>query len=185
MIDDVMTEAELKMDTAVSHTREQFAKIRTGRANPQLVTDLPVEYYGTKTPLQQLAGISVPEARMLVINPYDAAALKEIERAVASADLGLNPTNDGSIIRIVFPELTEERRKEFVRLTRERAEEGRVSIRNVRRAAKTDLDDLESDSEITQDEHRRAEKTLQDLTDRYVAAIDHMLENKEKELLEV
>ena len=185
MIDDVMTEAELKMETAVDHTREQFGKIRTGRANPQLVTDLPVEYYGTKTPLQQLAGVSVPEARLLVINPYDASALKEIERAVSASDLGVNPTNDGSVIRIVFPDLTEERRKEYVRLARERAEEGRVSIRNVRRAAKSDLDDLESDSDITEDDHRRAEKALQDLTDRYVAAIDSLLVKKEKELLEV
>ena len=185
MIDDVMTEAELKMDTAVGHTREQFGKIRTGRANPQLITELPVEYYGTRTPLQQLAGIAVPEARMLVVNPYDQNALKEIERAIAAADLGVNPTNDGTVIRIVFPDLTEERRKEYVRLARERAEEGRVSIRNVRRSAKSDLDDLEEESEITEDDHRRAEKSLQDLTDRYVAAIDQLLANKEKELLEV
>lgn len=185
MIDDVMTEAELRMETAVDHTRDQFGKIRTGRANPQLVTDLPVEYYGTRTPLQQLAGISVPEPRMLVINPYDAGALKAIERAVAASDLGVNPTNDGKLIRIVFPDLTEERRREYVRLARERAEEGRVSIRTVRRSGKSDLDDLESDGGITEDEHRRAEKSLQELTDRYVASIDHLLANKEKELLAV
>jgi ribosome recycling factor len=185
VIDDTLAEAELKMDAAVDHTRDQFGKIRTGRANPQLVTELPVEYYGAKAPLQQLAGISVPEARMLVINPYDHNALKEIERAISASDLGVNPTNDGTVIRIVFPDLTEERRKEYVRLARERAEEGRVSVRNIRRSAKSDLDDLEDAGEITEDDHRRAEKSLQDLTDKYVAAIDHLLANKEKELLEV
>lgn len=185
MIDDVLTEAQLKMDTAVAHTREQFGKIRTGRANPQLVAEVPVDYYGTKTPLQQLAGISVPEPRMLVINPYDANAMKEIERAISGADLGVNPSNDGTVIRIVFPDLTEERRKEYVKLARERAEEGRVSIRNIRRSAKSDLDDLESSSEITEDDHRRAEKSLQDVTDKFVAAVDQLLANKEKELLEV
>lgn len=185
MIDDVMTEAELRMDGAVDHTRDQFAKIRTGRANPQLVTDLPVEYYGAKTPLQQLAGVAVPEPRMIVVNPYDANALKEIERAIAASDLGVNPSNDGSVIRIVFPDLTEERRREYVKLARERAEEGRISIRSVRRSAKGDLDDLESEGEITEDEHRRAEKALQELTDAYVAQIDGLLANKERELLEV
>lgn len=185
MIDDVMTEAEVRMDAAVDHTRDQFAKIRTGRANPQLVTDVPVDYYGTRTPLQQLAGISVPEPRLLVINPYDQNALKEIERALTASDLGVNPSNDGSVIRIVFPDLTEERRREYVRLARERAEEGRVSVRNTRRSAKSDLDDLEEAGDITEDDHRRAEKTLQDLTDRYVSAIDGLLANKERELLEV
>lgn len=185
MIDDVLTDAELKMSGAVDHTREQFAKIRTGRANPQLIADLPVEYYGAKAPLQQLAGISVPEPRMLVVNPYDANALREIERAIAASDIGVNPSNDGTVIRVVFPDLTEERRREFVRLARERAEEGRVSIRNIRRSAKGDLDDLESESEITEDEHRRAEKSLQDLTDRYVDLIDGLLAKKEQELLEV
>jgi ribosome recycling factor len=185
MIDDVLTDAELKMDTAVDHTRDQFGKIRTGRANPQLISELAVEYYGTRTPLQQLAGISVPEPRMLVVNPYDSSALKEIERAIATSDIGVNPTNDGTVIRIVFPDLTEERRKEYVKVARERAEEGRVSIRNVRRSAKSDLDKLEESSDITQDDHRRAEKTLQDLTDTYVATIDSLLSNKEKELLEV
>lgn len=185
MIDDVMTEAELRMDAAVDHTRDQFAKIRTGRANPQLVTDIGVEYYGTRTPLQQLAGISVPEPRLLVINPYDQGSLKEIERAIMASDLGVNPSNDGTVIRIVFPDLTEERRREYVKIARERAEEGRVSVRNARRAAKSDLDDLEEAGEITQDEHRRAEKTLQDLTDRYVTAVDGLLANKEQELLEV
>jgi ribosome recycling factor len=185
VIDDTMTDAELKMAAAVDHTRGEFAKIRTGRANPGLISDLPVEYYGTKTPLQQIAGIAVPEPRMLVVSPYDANATKEIERAIAASDLGINPNNDGTVIRVVFPELTEERRKEFVKLARERAEEGRVSIRNVRRHAKSDIHKLKEDSEITEDDEHRADKRLQDLTDKHVAEIDHLLANKEKELLEV
>ena len=163
-LDDILREADHKMAAAVEHTRGEFAKIRTGRANPQLVADLPVDYYGTQTPLQQLAGISVPEPRLLVVSPYDRNALKEIERAISSADLGLNPANDGTVIRVVFPELTEERRREFVRLARERAEEGRVAIRNVRRHAKTDLARMESDGEIPEDDHHRADKALQELT---------------------
>jgi ribosome recycling factor len=185
VIDDTLAEAEQKMDAAVEHTRAEFAKIRTGRANPGLISDLRVDYYGTPTPLQQLAGVSVPEPRMLVVTPYDKNAMKEIERSISSADLGLNPSNDGNVIRVVFPELTEERRKEFVKLARERAEDGRVAIRNVRRHAKTDLTRLDDDGEITEDEHRRADKQLQDLTDRHVGRVDELLENKERELLEV
>ncbi|HVM20311.1 MAG TPA: ribosome recycling factor [Egibacteraceae bacterium] len=185
MIDELMMEAELKMSAAVDHTRGEFAKIRTGRANPGLITDLPVEYYGAPTPLQQVAGVSVPEPRMLLVSPYDQSALKAIERAIAQADLGLNPSNDGKVIRVVFPELTEERRKEFVRLARERAEEGRIAIRNVRRSAKHDIGKLANDSEITEDDERRADKELQDVTDKYVHEIDALLANKEKELLEV
>ena len=185
MIDDLMTEAELKMSAAVEHNRTEFAKIRTGRANPGLITDLMVEYYGSPTPLQQVASVSVPEPRMLLVSPYDQQALRNIERAIAKADLGLNPSNDGKVIRVVFPELTEERRKEFVRLARERAEEGRVAIRNVRRGAKHDLSKLKDGSEVTEDEERRADKSLQDLTDRYVHEVDGLLSNKEKELLEV
>jgi ribosome recycling factor len=177
--------AEQRMTGAVEHTRAQFAKIRTGRANPSLIADLSVQYYGTMTPLQQLAGISVPEPKMLVVTPYDRNALKDIERAIAGADLGLNPSNDGTLIRVVFPELTEERRREFVRLARERAEDGRVAIRNVRRHAKQDIHRLEGNGEITEDDAHRGDKRLQELTDRYVAEIDRVLANKEKELLEV
>jgi ribosome recycling factor len=173
------------MSGAVDHTKAEFAKIRTGRANPALITDLRVEYYGAPTPLQQLAGVSVPEPRMLLVTPYDQSALKAIERAIATSDLGLNPSNDGKVIRVVFPELTEERRKEFVRLARERAEEGRVSIRNVRRHGKSDIARLREESEIGEDDERRADKALQDLTDRYVAEVDTLLRHKEKELLEV
>ena len=185
MIDDVMSEARAKMTAAVEHTRASFGKIRTGRANPGLITDLPVDYYGTPTPLQQIAGVSVPEARMLVISPYDASAMKEIERAISQSDLGLNPSNDGTVIRVVFPELTEERRKEFVKLARERAEEGRVAIRNIRRQAKGDVAALLDLSEISEDDAHRADRQLQDLTDSQIAEVDKLLANKEKELLEV
>lgn len=185
MIDDVLTEAELRMSDTVDHTRGEFAKIRTGRANPALIANLPVEYYGTRTPLQQIAGVSVPEPRMLLVNPYDHSALRDIERAIQSADLGINPTNDGTVIRVVFPELSQERRQDFVRLARERAEEGRVAIRNIRRGAKSDLEKLQKDGDISQDEQRRGEADLQKLTDTYVATIDELLGNKERELLEV
>lgn len=185
VIDDVLTEAELRMSDTVDHTRGEFAKIRTGRANPGLIANLPVEYYGTRTPLQQIAGISVPEPRMLLVNPYDHNALRDIERAIQSADLGINPTNDGTVIRVVFPELSQERRQDFVRLARERAEEGRVAIRNIRRSAKSDLDTLRKDGDISQDDQRRSEADLQKLTDTYVATIDELLGNKERELLEV
>jgi ribosome recycling factor len=185
VLDDVMTEAELRMSDSVDHTRGEFAKIRTGRANPQLISGIQVDYYGTKTPLQQIAGVSVPEPRMLLVNPYDARALRDIERAIQTADIGVNPSNDGSVIRVVFPELSEERRRDFVRLARERAEEGRVAIRNIRRSAKSSFDTMQRSGQITEDEHRRAEHALQDLTNTYVATIDELLANKERELLEV
>ncbi len=184
-VDAILNDAKRKMRSAVSYTREEFGKIRTGRANPQLLEDLPVEYYGTKVPLQQLAGISVPEARMLVISPFDHGAMKEIERAITASDLGLNPNNDGQVIRVVFPELTEERRKEYVRHAREKAEEGRVSVRNIRRQAKQELEGLADRGEASEDEARRAEGRLQSLTDDHVGQIDELLSNKEQELLEV
>lgn len=184
-LDEAMTDAELKMDAALEHTRGEFAKIRTGRANPTLVTDLPVAYYGTPTPLQQLAGVTVPEPRMLLVTPYDKSAMKEIERAINGADLGLNPTNDGQVIRVVFPELTEDRRKQFVKIARERAEESRVGIRNTRRTARTAIGKLADSGDITDDDAQRAEGRLQGLTDAHVADVDKLLANKEKELLEV
>lgn len=184
-LDDALQDAELKMDAAIDHVQAEFAKIRTGRANPMLITDLPVEYYGTKTPLQQLAGVTVPEPRMLLVSPYDRTSLKEIERSISMSDLGLNPSNDGAVIRVVFPDLTEERRKQFVKLARERAEEGRIGIRNTRRAARSVVDKLARDGEVTDDDATRADTRLQDLTDRHVAKIDELLSNKERELLEV
>lgn len=185
MIEDTLAEAGQKMDSAVRHTRGEMAKIRTGRANPGLITDLSVSYYGTQTPLQQLAGVTAPEPRMLVVLPYDRNALKEIERAIQASDLGLNPSNDGEVIRVVFPELTQERRRQFVRLAKERAEEGRIAVRNIRRHAKSEIDRLARESEVSDDEARRADKALQELTDQHIASIDQVVTNKEKELLEV
>ncbi|MGH8897878.1 MAG: ribosome recycling factor [Egibacteraceae bacterium] len=185
MIGDTLSEAGQKMDSAVRHARAEIAKIRTGRANPGLITDLPVSYYGAPTPLQQLAGVTAPEPRMLLVSPYDRSVLKEIERAIQASDLGLNPSNDGEVIRVVFPELTQERRRQFVRVTKERAEEGRTAIRNVRRHAKSEIDRLARDGEVPEDEARRADKMLQELTDKHVGSIDLLVTTKEKELLEV
>lgn len=185
MIDDTLDDAQLKMDGAIEHTKDEFAKIRTGRANPQLLVDLRVQYYGAPTPLQQIASVTAPEARVLLVSPYDRSALQDIEKAIISGDLGLNPSNDGNVIRVVFPELTEERRKQFVKIARERAEHGRTSVRNIRRSAKGDLEKLEADGEITQDDLRRAEDDLQKRTDTATKRIDELLRSKESELLEV
>jgi ribosome recycling factor len=185
MIDDTLNQAESKMRKAIEVAKEEFSGIRTGRANPALLHRLTVEYYGTPTPMQQLASISAPEARLLVVAPYDRNATASIEKAIRNSDLGINPSNDGQVIRLAFPPLTEERRKEYVRLTRHRAEEARTSIRNVRRHEKDALERLEKDGEISQDELRRAEQRLQQVTDRYVAEVDSMLQHKERELLEV
>ena len=183
MISDLLTEAELKMDQAVEHVASEFGTVRTGRANPQLLHRISVEYYGSPTPLQQLASVAVPEPRLLVVQPFDKSTVSDIERAIQQADLGLNPTNDGSVIRIAFPPLTEERRKELIRVVRHMAEEGRVSVRNVRRASKADMEDLHG--EISDDDIRRGEEELQKLTDGFTERIDRLLANKEEELLEV
>ena len=183
MIDELLAEAQTKMDQAIEHTVGEFGTVRTGRANPGLLHRITVDYYGTPTPLQQIAGFSVPEARLLVVQPYDKSSITAIEKAIMKADLGLNPSNDGNIIRLVFPQLTEERRKELIRLVRHLAEEGRVAIRNVRRHIKDDIESLEGD--VSEDDVRRAEKTLQDMTDAHVGKIDELLHKKEEELLEV
>jgi ribosome recycling factor len=174
-----------RMHKAVDHARVDFAGVRTGRAAPALVEKLRVDYYGTETPLQQLAGFSVPEPRMLVVTPYDKGALKAIEKAISASDLGINPSNDGSVIRLVFPELTTERRKELVKVVRHRAEEARVAIRNVRRSTRHDLEALEKDGDLSSDELERAEKELEKLTHGTVEEIDRLLGVKEKELLEL
>ena len=184
-VDGILGEARHKMEQAVAHAKEELAKIRTGRANPGLVADLPVDYYGSRTPLQQLAGVSVPEPRTLLINPYDPSAREGIEKAIRDADLGLNPSTDGEVIRVAFPELSEERRKEYVRYARERAEEGRVAVRNVRRQAKSDVERLARDGDLAEDDADRAERRLQGLTDDHVGRIDAALEAKQQELLEV
>jgi ribosome recycling factor len=183
MISDLLNEAEQKMEAATEHVASEFGTVRTGRANPQLLQRISVEYYGSPTPLQQLASISVPEPRLLVVQPFDKSTVNGIERAIQQADLGLNPTNDGSVIRIAFPPLTEERRKELIRVVRHMAEEGKVSVRNVRRSAKTDMEELHG--EISDDDIRRGEDELQKLTDKFTERIDNLLANKEEELLEV
>jgi ribosome recycling factor len=185
MISMILDEARERMAKAVSHARSEFAGVRTGRATPVLVEKLPVDYYGTEVPLQQLAGFSVPEARTLVISPYDKGAMSAIERAIQQSDLGLSPNNDGQVIRLNFPPLTEERRKELVRVVKHMAEEGRVSIRNQRRSGRHDLSALEKDGDISADDMARAEKELDKLTHHYEAEVDRALEHKEQELLEV
>jgi ribosome recycling factor len=157
--------------------------VRTGRANPGLLHRITVDYYGTQTSLQQIAGFSVPEARMLLVQPYDRSSITAIEKAIMKADLGLNPSNDGNVIRLIFPQLTEERRRDLIRVVRNLAEDGRISIRNVRRHTKDDIEALEGD--VSEDDVRRAEKVLQEMTDIHVQKIDELLEKKEEELLEV
>ena len=185
MIDDTLLEAEEKMDKAVSVAKEEFGNIRTGRVHPGIFSKITAEYYGAQTPLNQLASFHVPEPRMIVVQPFDKTSLGAIEKAIRNSDLGVNPGNDGVIIRVVFPELTEERRKEYIKTARSKAEDSRVSIRNVRRHAKDALDKLVKNSEAGEDEVRRAERELQELTDNYVAQIDELLKHKEAELLEV
>jgi ribosome recycling factor len=185
MIDQALKQAEGKMAKAIEVTREEFSGFRTGRASPQLLQKLTVDYYGAPTPLQQLASFSVPEPRTLVIHPYDRNAMSSIEKAILTSDLGLNPSNDGALIRLNFPALTEERRKELIKLLKDRAEHGRVAIRNVRRHAKEEIDRDMKDGKVSEDDGRRAEKELQKLTDRFVAEVDQMLERKEHELSEV
>jgi ribosome recycling factor len=183
MIGDLLREAEQKMEQAVEHVGNEFSTVRTGRANPQLLHRISVEYYGAMTPMIQLASISVPEPRMLVVQPFDKTAIGNIEKAIQQSDLGLNPANDGNVIRISFPPLTEERRKELVKLVKHMAEEGKVAVRNIRRHAKTDMEALHG--EISDDDIRRGEDDLQRLTDRFTERIDELLANKEDELLEI
>lgn len=183
MISDLLAEAEHKMEMAVDHVASEFSTVRTGRANPQLLQRITVEYYGSPTPLQQLASISVPEPRLLVVQPFDKSTVTDIERAIQMADLGLNPSSDGTVIRIAFPPLTEERRKELIKVVKNMAEEGRVSIRNVRRHSKADMEALHG--EISDDDIRRGEDDLQELTDLFVERIEELVGNKEEELLEI
>jgi ribosome recycling factor len=185
VIDEVLLETAEKMAKAVSHTQADFSTVRTGRATPALVEKLRVEYYGSEVPLQQLAGFNVPEPRMLVVSPYDKSSLKAIEKAIMHSDLGITPSNDGQVIRLVFPQLTTDRRKELVKVVKHKAEEGRVAIRNLRRAARHDLEAFEKDGDISVDELERAEKELEKLTHEYVAEIERVLGRKEQELLEV
>jgi len=180
-----MLEAEEKMEKAVHVVREDLASVRTGRATPQMFAKIVVDYYGAMTPVNQLASFHLPEPRMAVITPYDKSSLGAIEKAIRDSDLGVNPTNDGNLIRVVFPQLTEERRKELIKVARHKAEEGRVSIRNIRRHAKDSLDKLVKDGEVGEDDVVRAEKELEKVTHSYVEQVDDALRAKEAELSEV
>lgn len=185
MIDETLLEAEEKMERAIEHAKEEFAAIRTGRASAAMFAKITVDYYGTPTPLSQLASISVPEPRMALIKPYDLSQLAAMEKAIRDSDLGVNPGNEGNQLRIVLPPMTEERRRDMIKVARSKAEEARVAVRNVRRKAKEELDRLVKEGQAGEDEGRRAERELDDLTQRQVAHIDELLKHKEAELLEV
>ena len=185
LVELVVEEARDKMAKAVDHVRSEFSAVRTGRASPALIEHLTVEYYGTPTPLRQIAGFTVPDAMLLVVTPYDKSALGAIEKAIQGSDLGINPSNDGSVIRLAFPPLTEERRKELVKVVRHKAEEGRVAIRNLRRATRHELEAMEKEGSLSTDELDRVEKELEKITHQQVTAVDQLLSHKEKELLEV
>jgi ribosome recycling factor len=183
--DEVLRDATVRMQKAVSVNAEELAAIRSGRASPTLVQRVQVDYYGTMTPLNQLANLSVPEPRLLVIGPYDPNSIAAIEKAILGSDLGITPNNDGQVVRLAFPQLTEERRKELIKVAHTRAEEGRVAVRNIRRHAKQGLEKLKKDHELSEDEERAAEGELQKLTDKHIAEVDANLKRKEQELSEV
>ena len=185
MIDETLFEAEEKMESAVEHAKEEFAAIRTGRATPAMFSKILVDYYGAPTPVTQMASVGVPEPRMVIVKPYDASQLGPIERAIRDSDLGVNPNNEGTQLRIHLPQMTEERRREMIKVARSKAEEGRVAIRNVRRKAKEQIDKLVKDGETGEDDGRRGEKELDDVTHRYVSIVDELVKHKEAELLEV
>ena len=183
--EELVADASTRMDKSVEHARNEFNTVRTGRASAGLLDRINVDYYGTATPLKQLATINVPEPRLLTIQPFDPSSIKTIEKAIQNSELGINPSNDGTVIRLGFPPLTQDRRKELIRVARERAEEGKVAVRNVRRHVKDEMEHLEREGQITEDDLRRQEKDLQRVTDHNVAEIDEVLAAKERELLEV
>ncbi|WP_137121857.1 ribosome recycling factor [Segeticoccus rhizosphaerae] len=185
MLEETLLEAEVKMDKALEVAKEDFATIRTGRANAAMFNKLLVDYYGAPTPLQQLASFHTPEARTVLIAPFDKSSMTAIEKSLRESDLGVNPSNDGNQIRVILPQLTEERRKDYIKLARHKAEEARVSIRNIRRRAKEEMDRAVKDKEIGEDEGTRAEKELEVLTKKFVEQVDEVLKGKEAELLEV
>jgi len=185
VIDETLLEAEEKMDKAVEVAKEDFSTIRTGRASAAMFNKILVDYYGSPTPLQQLASFGTPEARVVIITPYDRSAMAAIEKSVRDSDLGVNPANDGTIIRIVLPHLTEERRKEYIKVAKTKAEDARVSVRNIRRRAKDELDRIARDGEAGEDDVARAEKELEQVTRRHVELIDELLRHKETELFEI
>ena len=178
-------EIEERMDKSISVFEENLSEIRAGRANPAILNKITVDYYGVPTPINQVAGISVPEARLIVIQPWDASVLKEIERAILASDIGINPNNDGKVIRLVFPELNEERRKEIVKDIKKLAEEAKVAVRSIRRDGIDEAKELEKESMITEDDLKRAEEQIQKITDKKIAEIDVILEKKEKEIMSI
>lgn len=185
MIDETLFEAEEKMERAVEFAKEELATIRTGRASPAMFARILVDYYGAPTPVPQMASIAIPEPRMVIIKPHDPSQLRAMEKAIRDSDLGVNPNNEGNQLRIILPPMTEDRRREMIKVARHKGEDGKVAIRNVRRKAKEELDRMVKDGEIGEDEGRRAEKELEDLTHRFVTAVDEVLKHKEAELLEV
>jgi ribosome recycling factor len=185
VIDETLLEAEEKMEKAVAVAKDEFAAIRTGRAHPSMFAKITAEYYGTPTPVNQLASFHIPEPRMVIVQPFDKSSLAAIEKSIRNSDLGVNPSNDGAIIRVVFPELSEERRRDYIKVARHKAEESRVSIRNVRRHAKDSLDKMAKGGDAGEDEVHRAERELDELTHTYVGQVDELLRHKEAELLEV
>ncbi|MDT5091838.1 MAG: ribosome recycling factor [Mycobacterium sp.] len=185
MIDEALFDAEEKMEKAVGVARDDLASIRTGRANPGMFSRINIDYYGAMTPITQLSSINVPEARLVVIKPYEQSQLPNIEKAIRGSDLGVNPTNDGNVIRVAIPQLTEERRRELVKQAKAKGEDGRVSVRNIRRKAMEELHRIKKDGEAGEDEVKHAEKDLEKTTHQYIEQIDDLVKNKEDELLEV
>ena len=185
MIEETLFEAEEKMERAVEFAKDEFAAIRTGRATPAMFSRIVIDYYGAPTPLPQMASIGIPEPRMVLIKPHDPSQIKAMEKAIRDSDLGVNPNNEGTQIRLLLPPMTEERRREMIKVARHKGEEAKVAIRNIRRKAKEELDRIVKDGEAGEDEGRRAEKELEDLTHKYVANVDEILKHKEAELLEV
>lgn len=185
MVEETLLEAEERMDRAVEHAKEDFAAIRTGRASAAMFSKIVIDYYGTPTPLPQMASISIPEPRMVIIKPYDASQLGAMERAIRDSDLGVNPGNEGTALRIMVPPMTEDRRRDMIKVARSKAEDGKVAVRNIRRKAKDELDKLVKDGAIGEDEGKRAEKELEELTHKHVGLIDELLKHKETELLEI
>ncbi len=185
MLDEIYNDTEEKMDKAIIAFQRELSTLRAGRATPSLLDRIEVDYYGVPTPLNQLAGVTAPESRLLVVQPWDKQVLPEIEKAILKSDLGLTPTNDGNVIRLAIPQLTEERRKELVRYIRKKTEEGKVSVRNIRRDANDEIKKLEKDSDISEDESRRAQDNVQELTNQKIEEIDQILEAKEKDMMEV
>ena len=185
MIDETLLDAEEKMDKAVTVAKDDFGSIRTGRATPAMFNKILVDYYGALTPVNQLASLGVPEPRMAIVQPYDKSSLGAIETAIRNSDLGVNPTNDGAMIRIVFPQLSQERRKDLIKVAKTKAEDAKISIRNIRRKAKDELDRMVKDGETGEDDVARAERELDKLTAQYVGSVDELLRHKESELLEV